>query len=243
MQHVVEAVALHPGATPTAQQLVDALRSLQPRLFSVASSPLVSPDEVHLTVETLRYTHQGHARLGVASTWLCDRLDEGGSVSVHLVPGHHFRLPEPTTDIVMVGPGTGIAPFRAFLAHREAQAATGRSWLFFGHQHEATDALYGDELAVWLERGTLTRLDCAWSRDQDDKVYVQHRIRAQGAELWQWLEGGAILYVCGDRLRMAGDVRAVFVEIAQSHGRLSADDAEATVARMESDGRYRIDVY
>ncbi len=241
---VWEAASEHPDASIGAQELVDALRRLQPRLYSVANSPLVDAESVHFTVETLRYAHDGFARTGVASTWLCDRVAEGAPVPVHLVPGTHFRLPEaPDADIICVGPGTGVAPFRGFLQHREARGDSGRTWLFFGHQTSACDALYADELAGFEERGVLTHLTCAWSRDQEHKVYVQHRMAEHGAEVYAWLDGGGLLYVCGDKQHMAGDVRSTLVAIAAEHGGLDAAGAEAWVAALEDGGRYRVDVY
>ncbi|MFT5454821.1 MAG: sulfite reductase (NADPH) flavoprotein alpha-component [Myxococcota bacterium] len=241
---VAEAISEHPGATLSAHDLAAALRRLQPRLYSVANSPLLTPDEVHITVETLRWEHDGFARTGVASTWLCDRVANGGTVPIHRVPGSHFRPPtDPAADIVCVGPGTGIAPFRAFLQHREARGDTGRTWLFFGHQTQSCDALYADELAGFEQRGVLTRLSCAWSRDQPDKIYVQHRMEAQGESLWSWLDSGAVFYVCGDKQHMAGDVRAALVRIAQAHGGLSPEAAEAWLVDLVEGGRYHVDVY
>jgi sulfite reductase (NADPH) flavoprotein alpha-component len=241
---VWEAASEHPGSTLTAQQLVDHLRRLQARLYSVANSALTTPESVHFTVETLRYSHDGFARTGVASTWLCDRCDDSASVPVHLVPGRHFRLPEEgSADIICVGPGTGIAPFRAFLQHREARGDSGRTWLFFGHQSAACDALYADELEGFAERGVLTTLTCAWSRDQAHKVYVQHRLEESGAEVYAWLDGGGLFYVCGDRLNMAGDVRKALVRVAEQHGGHDAEAAEAWVKALEDGDRYRIDVY
>ena len=243
-RYVWEALSEHPRTWLSPQELVEALRPLAPRLYSVANSPLVTPRELHFTVETLRWRHEGFPRLGVASTWLCERLQLGQPLQIHRVPGNHFRLPEdPATDIVCVGPGTGVAPFRAFLQHRAARGDSGRTWLFFGHQTRAGDALYADELERHRAAGTLSRLTCAWSRDQPRKVYVQDRMREQAEELWRWLSEGAILYVCGDKLHMAGDVRRCVVEIARSAGGLAAPAAEAWVAELERAGRYRLDVY
>ena len=189
------------------EAFLECLEPLQPRLYSISSSPLATPGEVHLTVDAVRYDIAGRQRLGVASTLLADRLEPGARVKAYIQKAHGFALPEDgATPIIMVGPGTGVAPFRSFLLHRKATGAKGRAWLFFGHQREAEDFFYRDELHALLADGTLTRLSTAWSRDGAEKVYVQDRMRQAGPELWSWLKDGAHFYVCGDAKRMAKDV-------------------------------------
>jgi sulfite reductase (NADPH) flavoprotein alpha-component len=242
-RYLLDVLRDHPSARLGAQQFVDRLKALPPRLYSVASSPVVDANRVAFTVETLRYERAGRPCDGVASVWLADRLGPGAEVPLHLVPNPAFRLPADDVDILMIGPGTGVAPFRAFLQEREARGARGRSWLFFGHQHEATDFLYGDELMAWKASGRLARLDLAWSRDQADKVYVQDRLAQAGADVWAWLEGGAHVYVCGDAKGMAPGVHAALLRIAQEHGKLSADLAQGWLDRLDAAGRYHRDVY
>jgi len=227
------------------EAFLECLEPLQPRLYSISSSPLVSPAEIHLTVDAVRYDVAGRQRLGVASTCLADRLTPGTRIKVYLQKAHAFGLPDdPNTPIVMVGPGTGIAPFRAFLWHRHAGKATGKAWLFFGHQHEATDFYYRDELTAFQQGGAaLTRLSTAWSRDGTQKVYVQDRMRESGAELWSWLEAGAHFYVCGDAKRMAKDVESALTDIAASHGGKDEAEAKVYVAGLKAAGRYQADVY
>lgn len=224
----------------TVDEVVDTLRPLQFRDYSIASSPLVHPDHVHLTVATVRYPVADRRHGGVASTYLAERAE---TVRVHLRPNHHFRLPAGDVPIVMIGPGTGIAPFRAFLQERQAAGAAGRSWLFFGDRRRATDFLYGEELTGFVESGTLTRLDLAFSRDQDAKVYVQQRMRDNSAELFGWLQDGAHLYVCGDADRMAKDVDAALHEIVADAGGMDADAAHAYVNDLIKTHRYVRDVY
>lgn len=240
---VLDVIRDHPEASVTAQYLVDHLRPLPPRLYSVANSPVVNADQVHFVAETLRYERMGRPCEGVATTWLADRVQPGGEVPLYLVPNAEFRLPPADVDMLMVGPGTGIAPFRAFLQERAAKGGSGRSWLFFGHQHQATDHLYGDELAAWADSGVLTRADYAWSRDQPDKIYVQDKLREAGAEVWAWLQGGAHVYVCGDAKGMAPGVRQALLDIARTHGSLDADGAESWFAGLVADHRYHRDVY
>ncbi|MUL80549.1 MULTISPECIES: sulfite reductase flavoprotein subunit alpha [unclassified Mycolicibacterium] len=224
----------------TVEEIVDTLRPLQFRDYSIASSPLVHPDHVHLTVATVRYPAGERRHGGVASTYLAERTQ---TVRVHLRPNTHFRLPAGDVPIIMIGPGTGIAPFRAFLQDRQAAAAPGRSWLFFGDRRRATDFLYGEELTGFAESGTLTRLDVAFSRDQDAKVYVQQRMRENSAELFAWLQDGAHLYVCGDADRMAKDVDAALHEIVATSGGMDADAAHAYVNDLIKTHRYLRDVY
>lgn len=224
----------------TVDEVVDTLRPLQSRDYSIASSPLVHPDHVHLTVATVRYDAADRRHSGVASTYLADRTR---TVRVHLRTNHHFRLPADDVPIIMVGPGTGVAPFRAFLQERRATSATGNCWLFFGDRHRGTDFLYGEELEAFVESGTLTRLDLAFSRDQGTKVYVQQRIKENSAELFAWLQDGAHLYVCGDAEHMAKDVDAALHEIVAECGAMDADGAHAYVNDLIKTHRYLRDVY
>lgn len=227
----------------TVEELVDNLRPLQFRDYSIASSPAVHPDTVHLTVATIRYTEADRTYGGVASTFLADR---GQAVRVHLRPNHTFRLPAPDVPIIMVGPGTGIAPFRGFLQERQAAGASGRSWLFFGDRRRATSFLYGEELQGFVDSGTLTRLDLAFSRDGSDgdpKQYVQHRMSESAAELFAWLQDGAYLYVCGDADHMAKDVDATLHDIVAHCGGLGADGAHAYINDLIKSHRYVRDVY
>jgi len=229
---------------PDPEAFVECLEPLQPRLYSIASCPLTTPGQLHLTVDGVRYDVGGRRRLGVASTFLADRLKPGERVKVYLQKAHAFALPKNgATPIVMVGPGTGVAPFRSFLWHRKAAKATGRTWLFFGHQHEATDFFYRDEFTSLLADKTLTRLSTAWSRDGAAKVYVQDRMREAGPELWAWLKDGAHFYVCGDAQRMAKDVETALMEIAAKGGQMSEAGARDFVAELKAAGRYQVDVY
>ncbi len=223
---------------------VESLRRLQPRLYSIASSPKAHPAEVHLTVGVVRYDKDGIAHKGVASTFLAERLAHGGTTGVFVHHSPNFRLPaDPSLPVIMVGPGTGIAPFRAFLEERGATGAKGKNWLFFGDQRRATDFLYHDQIISWVEKGHLTRLDTAFSRDQAEKVYVQNRMVSAASELWQWLEEGGHFYVCGDATRMAKDVDAALHQVIQTAGGKSADEAAAYIAEMKKNKRYQRDVY
>ncbi|MDX1874804.1 sulfite reductase flavoprotein subunit alpha [Mycolicibacterium sp. 120266] len=222
------------------EEVLDTLRPLVFRDYSIASSPLAHPDRVHLTVASVRYHRGDRDYGGVASTFLADR---GSRVRVHLRPNHTFRLPAPDVPIIMIGPGTGIAPFRAFLQERRATAAAGRSWLFFGDRHRATDFLYRDELQDFLAAGTLTRLDLAFSRDQDTKQYVQHRMSENADELFGWLADGAHVYVCGDADRMAKDVDAMLHQVVARGGGMDAEAAHAYVNDLVKTHRYVRDVY
>ena len=225
-----------------AQEWIDALKPLQPRQYSISSSPKTSPDEVQLTVSVVRFeTEEGMPRGGVCSTYLADRAEH---VPVFLQRAAHFRPPrDPSTPMIMIGAGTGIAPFRAFLHDRRADGHGGRNWLLFGEQHEATDFYYRDEWDAMRRDGFLTRLDTAFSRDQRQKVYVQDRMREHGAALWRWLQDGAHLYVCGDAARMAADVDAALLQIVQAHGGMDAEDALAYKQRLAAEKRYARDVY
>ncbi|OBH18430.1 bifunctional nitrate reductase/sulfite reductase flavoprotein subunit alpha [Mycobacterium sp. E3247] len=227
----------------SAHEWVRVLKRLQPRLYSISSSPKEHPGEVHLTVSPVRYNFQGVPRRGVCSTYLADR-SPGDRVAVYLQPSSNFRPPsDPDTPMIMVGPGTGIAPFRGFLQERRALGHTGPNWLFFGEQHAATDYYYRDELEQMRSDGFLTELDLAFSRDQREKVYVQHLMRQRGAQLWHWLQDGAQLYVCGTADPMAKDVDRALCEIAAEHGRLEPDAAKEYVRSLSADKRYHRDVY
>ena len=232
-----------PSARPPLSELISALDPLQPRLYSIASSPKAAAGEVHLTVEPVRYPKRARQRTGVASTFLCDRLGAGAPVEVFVQPSEAFRLAPPDRPIIMIGPGTGIAPFRAFLQERRATGARGRNWLFFGNPHRQTDFLYEDELREYHRDGHLARLDAAFSRDQDHKIYVQHRMLENAAELWAWFEDGAHLYVCGDAERMARDVDRGLAYIVAKQGRMQPAAAKSYLARLTSEGRYQRDVY
>ena len=242
---VLDVLELGTCSTLTATELVETLEPLNPRLYSIASSMKKVGDQVHLTVGKVVFEREGRVRKGVASTMLADRLDEGASIRVFPQPNHGgFTVPEsPFAPMIMVGPGTGIAPFMAFLQEREATQAGGKNWLFFGDQHEACDFLYEEDLKSYQESGLLTRLDVAFSRDGDSKVYVQDRMRENAAELWQWLKDGAFFYVCGDASRMAGDVDRALKDIIAEQGGMSDEDAKGFVDQMSSDQRYVRDVY
>jgi sulfite reductase (NADPH) flavoprotein alpha-component len=240
----VDLLAEFPSVRFSAQEFVDYLRKLMPRLYSIASSPRVHAMEVHLTVAIVRYQTNGRDRVGVCSTFMADRVQVGSTPVPVFVSHSHFGPPEDTTkDCIMVGPGTGIAPFRAFVQDRAALGAKGRNWLFFGDQKKATDFLYEDEWADFLARGHLARFDTAFSRDQPVKVYVQDRMRENAAELWRWIEGGAYFYVCGDAKRMAKDVDTTLHDIIAEQGRLSVEAAADYVKQMKKDKRYQRDVY
>lgn len=233
-----------PELAATPAEFVDALKKLQPRLYSIASSLKAHPEEVHLCVGAVRYEVDGVAHKGVASTFLADRLANGGTAGVFVHTAKHFRVPaDGSIPIIMVGPGTGIAPFRAFIEERQATGATGKNWLFFGDQKSETDFLYRDQVTKWHDDGFLTRLDLAFSRDQQEKIYVQTRMIVHSAELWKWLEEGACFYVCGDASRMAKDVDAALHKIIEQCGGKNPDDAAAYVADMKKSKRYARDVY
>lgn len=240
----VDVLADFPHARLTPQEFVDHLRKLMPRLYSIASTGAVFPEEVHLTVATVRYQTNGRQRHGVCSTFLADRAALNETPVPVFVSHSHFSPPaDGAKDIIMVGPGTGVAPFRAFMQERVATGATGRNWLFFGDQRRATDFLYEEEWLAWQQQGKLARLDLAFSRDQAEKIYVQDRMRQNGAELWAWLQGGAHFYVCGDAKRMAKDVDAALHEIIAQHGGMDAAAAVEYVKQLKKDHRYMRDVY
>jgi sulfite reductase (NADPH) flavoprotein alpha-component len=233
-----------PGARPHPEAFVEALEPLQPRLYSISSSPKATPGRLSLTVDAVRYVVGKRRRLGVASTFLAERIAPGDRLSVYVQPAHGFSLPDaPATPIIMIGPGTGVAPFRAFLHERAATRAPGRNWLFFGHQRSACDFFYADEFETMKATGLLTRLSLAWSRDGAEKFYVQDRMRQSGRELWAWLAEGAHFYVCGDAQRMAKDVERALVDVVAEFGARSADEAVVFVAQLKKSGRYQQDVY
>ncbi len=240
----IDLIEEFPGVKLGAQELVDHLRRLMPRLYSIASSPVLHPSQVHLTVAPVRYESNGRRRYGVCSTFLADRVTRRKTSIPVFVAESHFGLPEDSTkDIIMVGPGTGVAPFRAFTQERVATQATGRNWLFFGDQHEATDYLYAEEWKNLLTAGKLARVDLAFSRDQARKVYVQDRMREAAAELWSWIKGGAHFYVCGDAHRMAKDVDLALHQIISEQGGLDVAQAAEYVKLMKKEKRYQRDVY
>ena len=242
---VVDVLRACPGARIPPQELVNSLRRLPPRLYSISSSPRAHPGEVHLTVGTVRYEAHGRMHHGVCSCWLADRVVPGETpVPVFVQTSHGFRLPaDPDRPILMIGPGTGIAPFRAFLEERQVTGARGRNWLFFGDQQRATDFLYEEEISAWARDGLLTRLDLAFSRDQAEKIYVQSRMLEHAAELWSWLESGAHVYVCGDARRMARDVDEALHQVIVTAGGRSREQAAEYVAALKSAKRYQRDVY
>ena len=243
-REVVDLLSDFPVAGMTAGDFCSVLRKITPRLYSIASSPLAHPGEVHLTIAVLRYHSHGRDREGVCSTYAAERVGVGETMPVFLHHDKHFKLPEDgNTPIIMVGPGTGIAPFRAFVEERAATGADGRSWLFFGDRNRETDFLYGEELERYHADGKLTRIDLAFSRDQEEKVYVQHRMLENGAELYAWLNDGAMFYVCGDASRMAGDVHEALITIAEREGGQSREAAEAWLKQLQDDRRYLRDVY
>ncbi len=231
-----------PQAGMDAQSFVGLLRPMPPRLYSIASSLSAHPEEVHLTVAVVRYEGNGRARKGVCSSYLAERV--GSTIPCYLHPNKNFKLPEDsTTPIIMVGPGTGIAPFRAFIEERKATGASGKNWLFFGDRSQSTDYLYQNEWETYQKDSILTDLDLAWSRDQAEKVYVQHKMLEKKEQLWSWLGEGAVFYVCGDASRMAKDVDQALRTIAQEEGSMSEEDASAWVKNLQKEKRYLKDVY
>lgn len=226
------------------QGVIDKLRPMQPRLYSIASSPNVHPDSIHLTVSTVRYETHGRQRIGVCSTFLAERAElDAPQLPIYIHSNTNFRPPPDDQKLIMVGPGTGIAPFVGFLDDRRYKKATGGAWLFFGDQSESADYLYRDRIKEFLEDGVLERLDLAWSRDQERKIYVQDRMRENGEALFEWLEDNAAFYVCGDASRMAADVERELLNIISKYGDLSEEDAQAYLENLRKTGRYRRDVY
>jgi len=245
-RHVLDLGEEFPSVKCSAQAFVEQLRKLAPRLYSISSSPnFVGKNCVHLTVAVVRYETNGHARDGVCSTFLGEYADVGKTPLPVFVSKSHFGPPEDLdAPMIMVGPGTGIAPFRSFVQDRAAKGAKGKNWLFFGDQRVKTDFLYQAEWEKALADGLLTRLDCAWSRDQDYKIYVQDKIREAGAEIWKWINAeGAYFFICGDAKRMAKDVEAALLEIFKTHGGLDDAGAAAKLKDLRTDGRYQKDVY
>jgi sulfite reductase (NADPH) flavoprotein alpha-component len=240
----IDLITDFPGAVTNPQDLFHVLPRLAPRLYSIASSQTVHPDSVETTVRVVRYDAHGRSRQGVASGQLAERAEVGSILPIFLHKNQNFRLPENgSTPIVMVGPGTGIAPFRAFLEERQAKGETGKNWLFFGDQHRATDFLYEEQFAAMQADGTLTRLDTAFSRDQARKIYVQDRIRENAAEMYRWLEQGAYFYVCGDAARMAKDVEQALLDVIARGSQGTPEQAAEYLAAMKAQKRYRRDVY
>src|SRR6478736_399063 len=241
---VMAALQKFSGTRPHPEAFVEALEPLQPRLYSISSSHNATPGRLSLTVDSVRYVIGKRKRIGVASTFLGERIAEGEKLKVYVQKAHNFGLPQdPKTPIIMIGPGTGIAPFRAFLFDRKATGAPGKNWLFFGHQRSDCDFFYADELNALKTSGLLTRLSLAWSRDGDKKFYVQDRMREVGRELWTWLAEGANLYICGDAKRMAKDVERALVDIVAQFGARTTDEAVAFVAELKKKGRFQADVY
>lgn len=227
-----------------AQTFASLLRKLPTRLYSIASSYKANPDEAHLTIGAVRYHANGRDRSGVCSVQIAERIQPGDKLPIYIQNNENFKLPEnPDTPIIMVGPGTGVAPFRSFLQEREEIGAEGKSWLFFGDQHFVTDFLYQTEWQNWLKDGVLTKMNIAFSRDKAEKVYVQHRMLEHSKELFEWLEEGAVLYICGDEKHMAHDVHQTLLAIIQKEGQMSLEQAEEYVAAMKQNKRYQRDVY
>ena len=228
----------------TAEQLVSLLRPLTPRLYSISSSPAEVGEEVHLTVGVVRFEHEGRARSGAASSFLADRVEEDGAVRVFVEHNDNFRLPnDATKPIIMVGSGTGVAPFRAFMQQRVVDEASGKNWLIFGNPHFASDFLYQTEWQQFAKEGFLHKYDFAWSRDQEKKIYVQDKIRENSTALWQWLQESAYFYVCGDAAKMAKDVEQALLEVIAKEGNLSPDEAEDYLNELREEKRYQRDVY
>ncbi|WP_123043328.1 assimilatory sulfite reductase (NADPH) flavoprotein subunit [Cohnella candidum] len=227
-----------------AGDFVSLLRKIPPRLYSISSSPKATPDEVHVTVRAVRYEANGRERYGVCSVHLAERAEPGAQLPVFVQHNPNFKLPEnPETPIIMIGPGTGAAPFRAFMMDKEESGAEGKTWMFFGDQRFRTDFLYQTEWQRWLKDGVLTRMDVAFSRDTDQKVYVQHRMLEKARDLYEWLQEGAVVYVCGDESRMAHDVHAALITILKQEGGMNDEQAAEYLARMQQDKRYQRDVY
>ncbi|EIY2677622.1 TPA: NADPH-dependent assimilatory sulfite reductase flavoprotein subunit [Raoultella planticola] len=240
---IVDMVRFSP-AQLDADALIGLLRPLTPRLYSIASSQAEVESEVHITVGAVRYDIEGRARAGGASSFLADRVEEDGEVRVFIEHNDNFRLPaNPQTPVIMIGPGTGIAPFRAFMQQRAADGAEGRNWLFFGNPHFTEDFLYQVEWQRYIKEGVLSRIDLAWSRDQQQKVYVQDKLREQGAELWRWINDGAHIYVCGDANRMAKDVEQTLLDVIAEFGAMDAEAADEFLSELRVERRYQRDVY
>jgi sulfite reductase (NADPH) flavoprotein alpha-component len=234
----------HPEVHFSPEEIVDLAMPLLPRFYSIASSQKVHPNEIHLTIAYLRYETRGITRMGVCTHYLCQLADlHHPVVPVYIQPSHDFKLtPDQDRAIIMIGPGTGVAPFRSFMQDREARGDTGKSWLFFGEWTSAHEFFYEDEWKRWEASGLL-KLDTAFSRDQEHKIYVQHRLKEKGSEIYQWLERGAILYICGDAHQMAKDVEQTLKDIIQEHGNTDAAGAQSYIKRLRAEKRYLRDVY
>ncbi|MFZ1389185.1 MAG: sulfite reductase [NADPH] flavoprotein alpha-component, partial [Thiolinea sp.] len=243
-RQLIDLLEAYPCKKWTPESFTGVLRKLAPRLYSIASSIKKHEDEVHLTIAAVRYHTHGRDRTGVASCYVADNLEVGDKVRIYFHHNNNFRLPESDeTPVIMVGPGTGIAPFRAFVEERSARGAKGKNWLFFGDQHFSYDFLYQLEWLDYLEDGTLSDLSLAFSRDQKEKIYVQHRLLERGEEIFQWLEGGAHLYVCGDATKMAKDVQQALMDIIAQHGGRTPEEAKAYLEVLRKSKRYQRDVY
>ncbi|MBI4723980.1 MAG: sulfite reductase subunit alpha [Rhodomicrobium sp.] len=241
---VLAALRKFQGIRPDVEAFLEALEPLQPRLYSISSSPKATPGRLSLTVDSVRYKINRRTRFGCASTFLSDRIQPGTLLKAYVQKAHNFGLPhDPSTPIIMVGPGTGIAPFRAFLQERQAIGAEGKNWLFFGHQRSAFDFFYEEELSAMKASGLLTRLSLAWSRDGSGKFYVQDRMRETGRDLWAWLQEGAHFYICGDAKRMAKDVERALADIACEHGGLTPAKAVTFIADLKKARQFQADVY
>jgi sulfite reductase (NADPH) flavoprotein alpha-component len=241
---VMAALQKFSGVRPHPEAFVEALEPLQPRLYSISSSHNATPGKLSVTVDCVRYVVGKRRRLGLASTFLAERIKPGDQMKVYVQKAHGFALPQdPKTPIIMIGPGTGIAPFRAFLLDRRATGAPGKNWLFFGHQRSSCDFFYSDELNAMKTSGLLTRMSLAWSRDGEKKFYVQDRMREVGRELWTWLAEGAHIYICGDAKRMAKDVERALVDIVAQFGARTTDEAVSFVGDLKKKGRFQQDVY
>jgi sulfite reductase (NADPH) flavoprotein alpha-component len=242
---VLDLLSEHPEVSFTVEMLLPLLKPLQVRLYSISSSLRACPEQVHLTIATVKYESHGRERGGVASTWLAHRLEDHTRIPVYIQPNKRFRLPSPEQDVPVIfcGPGTGVAPFRAFVQERRVTNAKGKAWLFFGEQKQASEFFYEEEWKEALQDGSLTKLSTAFSRDQAHKIYVQHRIIEEGQEFWNWLEEGGVFYVCGDKTRMAADVDAALHQIIERFGGKSDEEAKAYVEAMKKEHRYHRDVY
>lgn len=230
--------------TASAQEFVSILRKMPARLYSISSSLNANPEEVHLTIGAVRYDSHGRERKGVCSILCAERLQPGDTLPIYIQHNQNFKLPQnPDTPIIMVGPGTGVAPFRSFMQEREEIGAEGKSWMFFGDQHFVTDFLYQTEWQRWVQDGVVTKMDVAFSRDTDEKVYVQHRMLEQSKELFEWLQEGAVVYICGDEKNMAHDVHNTLIDIIEKEGNMSREEAEKYLSAMQQEKRYQRDVY
>jgi sulfite reductase (NADPH) flavoprotein alpha-component len=242
-RQIIDVVREYPG-TVEPEAFIGLLRKLTPRLYSIASSQAEVEEEVHLTLGVVEYEAHGHYHLGGASGYLGHRLKEGEDVLIYVESNDNFRLPEDESKpVIMIGPGTGIAPFRAFVQDRAAQDSSGDNWLFFGNPHFTEDFLYQTEWQEFLADGVLNKIDLAFSRDQENKVYVQHRITEQANEIWNWIQRGAHIYVCGDESRMARDVHQALLDVVVEKGGYTTEEAEDYLVQLRKDGRYQKDVY